>query len=133
MALTNDNIKRAGILQEMGKPLASLYVDTKTRRLYLFVLTSSFNAGTETFIATEVTPSQIEGYINEQYRLINIIRSGKNWDVKKIGKEYSFEELHHFSLTDDMKRLDVFDPDLCEDDIWIETFLDRIVSGRPIE
>ena len=73
--------------------------------------------------------------MNESLGLLNIL-SKKSYRLATIrGGEITFvnEKLNSFAPTDRMKKMNTFDPELCDDDVWLEVFLNRINNNQPIE
>ena len=128
------HLKRVGILQDLGCPFVSLYVDMANRKLFVFSLFSSPASKEKLWAAVEVSPQEIEDYFNESVGLLDLYSEKKAfWYVTKVNGEYVFSEAIQFIPSHNMQCLDKYDPELCVDDIWIETFLDRVEHNRPLE
>lgn len=122
-----------GTLQDLGRPYSMLFVDKKHRQLYMFVRVSD---GDENgFIVVPVSSQEIESYMDGSLGLLDILNNCSyrkatiNNDKIYLGNQI----LHNFCATNRMARMNKFDPELCEDDVWIEVFLNRINNNQPIE
>lgn len=133
MMRTDKNIAYVGTLQELGRPYSMLFVDKEQRQLYIFVRLSDDSS--DQFMVAGVSPREVESYMNEHTGLINIL-SQKPYRMAVISdnKVSIGNESHsNFKPTERMKKMDMFDPELCGDDVWLEVFLNRISSNQPIE
>ena len=132
--MKNDkNIAYVGTLQELGRPYSMLYVDKEARQLYIFVRLSE-NVDNR-FMVVCVSPCEVESYMNEGIGLLKLL-SEKPYRLANInGGKISFDnKCHHtFHPTERMKKMDKFDPELCDDDVWLEVFLNRINNNKPLE
>ena len=73
--------------------------------------------------------------MNEELGLINML-SHKSLEIADIDNGViSFEnlKLDSFTPSERIKKMNLFDPDLCDDDVWLEVFLNRINNNQPIE
>ena len=130
---TDKNMAYVGTLQELGRPYSMLYVDKEARQLYIFVRLSEH--GGNRFMAAGVTPGEVESYMNEGIGLLKLL-SEKPYRLANIsGGEISFDNKSHhtFHPTERMKKMDKFDPELCDDDVWLEVFLNRLNNNQPLE
>ncbi len=129
----NKNIAYVGTLQYLGRPFSMLFVDKEIMQLYIFVRIS--DGGSDRFIVTDVSPDEVESYMNEELGLINML-SHKSLEIADIDNGViSFEnlKLESFTPSERIKKMNLFDPDLCDDDVWLEVFLNRINNNQPIE
>ena len=133
MKSLNKNIYLVGILQDLGIPYSLLYVDKENRNLYLFVRESDNNE--LSFIAAGVSTDDVMSYMNESIGLINIFSRDTLFHATIGDEGISLSKLHAKKFVPDekMKRMDMFDPELCEDDVWLETFMARIKNNQPLE
>lgn len=134
MINNNENIYFVGVLQDLGMPYASLYVDKESRQLYLFVRVSE--NGNMDYFAANVSTHEVESYMNEDLGLVKIFNSRPVWyaTINDNDEIYLNKFLDKdFIPNDKMKKMDIFNPELCDDDVWLETFLARINNNQPIE
>lgn len=134
--MLTDNINRiryVGTLQELGLPYSMLYVDTEQRQLYIFVRMS--DGKDMRYLVTDVTAEEIESYMRDGLGLINIFSHRPYWFATVNNNSVTFDSSNNtdFKPTKRMERMNMFDPELCEDDVWIETVLSRISNNQPIE
>ncbi len=127
------DIKRAAVLQEIGRPFVSLYVDVNSRILYLFVLISSFSVPTETYIAVKTSPETVEKYLENELSLSQLFSSDKMWEVSKEKQQFNFKPVNAFIPTKNMKALNLFDSDFCPDEWSIESFLEGYRDNISLE
>ena len=130
---TNKNIAYVGALQELGHPYSMLFVDKAKQQLYIFVRLSECNK--DQFLVVGVSPSEVASYMNENIGLIDILRKKTYRLATIVDDKISIgnEKTNEFTPTERMKRMNMFDPDLCDDDVWLEVFLNRINNNQPIE
>lgn len=129
---TDKNMAYVGTLQELGRPYSMLFVDREKQQLYIFV---RLDDADNSFITAVVSPLEVESYMNESLGLLNIL-SEKSYRLATIhdGKiTFGNQSFNHFSPTERIKKMNMFDPELCEDDVWLEIFLNRINNNQPIE
>lgn len=130
---TDKNISYVGTLQELGRPYSMLFVDKVNRQLYILVRISE-NADNK-YLMSAVSPAEVEAYMEESLSLLDILKD-KSFrfatvenDAVMLGKDNH----NKFIPTERMKLMNIFDPDLCADDVWIEIFLNRINNNQPLE
>ena len=130
--MTNKNIAYVGTLQDLGRPYSMLFVDTEKRQLYIFVRLSD-GCG-DCFLVAGVSPLEVESYMNESLGLLNILdkKTCRLATVSDGNVSFGSESLNGFPPTERMKKMNRFDPELCDDDVWLEVFLNRINSNQPI-
>lgn len=130
---TDKNIVYVGTLQELGRPYSMLYVDKEKRQLYILVRISQGKH--DRFLAMATTPYEVKSYMNENIGLLNILSKHPYRIATISGNKISVgrDRFCNFSPTEQMKKMDMFDPELCDDDIWIEVFLNRMNNNLPIE
>lgn len=129
--ITNNKIKYVATLQELGRPYSMLFVDKGKRQLYVLVRVDDNNA----FVISSISAQEVMAYISEKEGLINILESKpyrlatiENHELKIEGDAHN-----NFSPTDRMRTFNMFDPELCEDDVWLEVFLNRLNTNQPLE
>ena len=130
---TNNNIKYVGTLQDLGRPFSMLFVDKENRQLYFFVRLTDDKQ--DNFLVVSVSPNEVESYMDEHIGLLNIMNE-KNYYIATLqNNNIYFEDnlLQDFTPTERMKQMNIFDPELCEDDVWIEIFLNRVKNNQPLE
>lgn len=127
------DIKRAAVIQEIGRPFVSLYVDMDTRNLYILALISSFTSPDESYIAVKASTESIEKYLEQQLSLSQLFHAKNLWHVDKENQKYHFKATTDFSPTKNMKALNLFDPDFCPDEWTLETFIEGYKENVPLE
>ena len=134
MKISNEDIYFVGVLQDLGIPYSSLYVDKENRELFLFVRVADGDC--LDYLAANVSANDVKSYMNENIGLIKIFENRPLWhatidDNDKVVIDKIINQT--FVPNEKMRKMDMFDPELCDDDIWLDTFLDRINNGKPIE
>ena len=134
MKINNEDIYFVGVLQDLGIPYSSLYVDKENRELFLFVRVADGDC--LDYLAANVSANDVKSYMNENIGLIKIFENRPLWhatidDNDKVVIDKIINQT--FVPNEKMRKMDMFDPELCDDDIWLDTFLDRINNGKPIE
>lgn len=110
-----------------------LYVDKEKHQLYIFVRLS--NDASNTYLVADVSPIEVESYMNDETGLLNILSQKIYRRASITDGKISFESgsFNNFDPTERMKQMNKFDPELCDDDVWLEIFLNRINNNQPIE
>lgn len=129
----NKNIKYVGTLQDLGRPYSMLFVDKENRQLYFLVRLSDDKP--EDFLVVNVSPDEIKSYMDESIGLLNLMSEKTYYIASLRNNKIYFEEeqIENFTPTERMKQMNTFDPELCEDDIWLEVFLNRVSNNQPLE
>lgn len=134
MKNVSENMYFVGVLQDLGMPYASLCVDKENRQLYLLV--RSTNDRNADFLAANVSYNDIVSYMKEDLGLVDIFRKCPAWyatigddDRISLGKSLG----DNFIPSERMLRMDMFNPELCDDDVWLDVFLSRINNNQPLE
>lgn len=133
MKTDKNNMAYVGTLQELGRPYSMLFIDKEKRQLYIFVRMSDGSGNS--FLVACVSPGEVKSYMNEELGLLKILRK-KAYRLATItdGKiSFDNQGLNKFTPTERMIKMNKFDPELCEDDVWLEVFLNRISNNQPIE
>lgn len=121
-----------GTMQDFGVPYSSLYVDTEKRLLYLLVRVSSTRDTLNEYAAAIVSPREVEEYMNVGLGLSDIFRD-KPCFVVRISNGNVIVEKECAECADSIDdSMNMFDPDFCADDIWLETFIDRFKNNKPL-
>lgn len=134
MKNSHNDIYFVGVLQDLGIPYASLYCDKESRELYIIVRATD-NDGSVLY-AVAVSTNEIRSYMSEDIGLIKLFNNSPVCyaTIDKNNRISLGAPVHSNILPDEkMKSMDKFDPDLCEDDIWLKTFIKRINNKQPIE
>lgn len=131
--LTSENIRQVGVLQDFGVPFSSLYVDMKNRLLYIFVRMPSPKSCIAEFAVTGVSPQEVEAYMNDDIGLNDIFNNKDSYIVQLSGSDTSIRTIEHKGVMDFNESMNRFDSDFCDDDIWLETFLDRLKNNKSLE
>ena len=131
--MNSENIRLVGDLQDYGTPYSSLYVDVRSRKLYMFVRISSPDTEPVECAATEVSAKDVSDYMAGAVGLSHFFKSS-NYGFVELGKHNIKNLPVTESLPDErMKRLDYFDSEYCHDDVWLEIFLKRLTENKPLE
>ncbi len=127
------NIYYVGTLQDLGLPFSLLYIDKEKRQLYILVRYS--DNGNTRYIAASVSADEVVSYMNENIGLVKIFSTRPCWQASIKNDIMSFEDKRrvNFIPTKRMSELNMFNPELCDDDTWIEVFLNRITNNQPLE
>lgn len=128
-----DNIYYVGTLQDLGSPFSSLYVNGESRQLYIFVRLSNFGLAGQNYVAAEIAPDEVRAYMQDNLGLTDILSNRKCLYLKIIDNQIIIEKRADYKQNEKIAKLNFFDPELCDDEVWMETFLDRISSGKPLE
>lgn len=129
----SNNLKEVAVLQNFGIPFSCLYADMKNRVLYILVRSDRRSRQVEKYTAATVTANEVEEYMNEEKSLNDIFRNNSLYSVLISEKDIRMEKLP--SLDEDFDNsINYFDPEFFDDDdIWVETFLNRMKKGKPLE
>lgn len=127
------DISFVGILQNLGLPYALLYVDKRTRALYVFVRVAESSVSNPEFIAVEVTPNDVIDYMSERLGLVALFDNRNCFYVRFFGNNAAFQPYTFIKPNEKMERNNYFDPELCDDEIWVETVIERIKDNKPLE
>lgn len=127
------DIAFVGVLQDLGMPYVMLYIGRETRSLYVLVRVGGTTADNSGYVAAEVSPDDILDYMSEKTGLVSLFNERDCFEVRFIGDRAVFHPCLFGGPNDKMERNDYFDPDLCDDEIWVETVLDRIKDNKPLE
>ena len=130
---TNENIKYVGTLQDLGRPYSMLFVNKENRQLYFLVRLSDDKK--ENFLVVNVSPNEVKSYMEEHIGMLNIMNEKIHYIASLRNNQIYFEDeiLQDFTPTEHMKKMNIFDPELCDDDVWLEVFLNRITNNQPLE
>lgn len=127
-----NDISLVGVLQDLGLPYALLFVDKDKRQLYLFVRESD-DFQSSRFVAAMVSPDDVQSYMADERTLTDIFKSTKSFIA--LMNDDSITPVSNFNGCFNPRTISLnsFDPDLCDDEIWVETFLNRIKNNQPLE
>ena len=113
-----------GTLQKISKmPLASVYMDSSSRSLYIFVRVNSLRDETPVYVATDTTAEALVKYLNRRIVLRTMFA--------KKHREYSElidGKMRKVNYDDDdaaevrLKKAGRFEPDLCNNRVELEQF-----------
>lgn len=131
--ISDKHISYVGTLQELGRPYSMLFVDKVKRQLYIFVRIS--DDSDNQYLVACVSPAEVESYMDESVSLLDVLNN-KSFRLATIDNDevaFGNAKLDKFIPTERMKMMNIFDPDLCADDVWIEIFLNRVNNNQPLE
>ena len=130
MTNINKNIVRAAVLQELAQPFTLIYVDIANRNLYFAVRTSSPKEKINpTYSAVETSRKEIEDYMQEKKSLDDIFNNRKTLEFKIVDDDVVVSDEYNFVHDQNFNAMKWFDPEFCEEEGWIELFLNRHEAG----
>ena len=130
MTNINKNIVRAAVLQELAQPFTLIYVDIANRNLYFAVRTSSRKEKINpTYSAVETSRKEIEDYMQEKKSLDDIFNNRKTLEFKIVDDDVVVSDEYNFVQDQNFNAMKWFDPEFCEEEGWIELFLNRHEAG----
>lgn len=129
-----ENIRLVGVLQEFGSPFVLLYADTASDRLYLSVRIIHKNNPQNQFLIVDVTPEEVDGYMDESIGLNDIFKF-KEYRKAMLNNKHLYVENQHSpkEIPQFTESLNYFDSEFCMDDVWIRTFINRVKTHKPLE
>lgn len=128
----NNDIRYVGALQDFGEPFVVLYVDVSNRRLYLMVRVNP-ESEEMVYAVAEVHPGEVEAYMHEDASLSKILNGKKFWLAVFINGYLSIKDADIPDVQKSINNMDEFNPEDCDDDYWIQTFLKRVKNNKPLE
>lgn len=128
-----DNIKQVGVLQDFGTPFSSLFINLENKALYLFVKINSYDLKNPEYAVTNVSATEIEKYMDDSLGLNDIFRDKTSFIAVISDNNILIKENRNNKKILFNDSLNHFDSDFCEDDVWLETFLQRIKNNKPLE
>lgn len=113
-----------GTLQRVSKmPLASVYMDSGSRSLYLFVRVNSLHDTTPVFVATDTTAENLVKYLNRRIVLRTMFAKKHREYAKLIdGQMCRVNYDDHYSTDVRLKKAGRFEPELCNNRVELEHF-----------
>lgn len=128
-------LKYVSALQELGSPFVSLYIEETTRQLFIAIRYGRSENGYKSFICFPVSVEEILSYLNEQTGLITLLKKQKKFfNIKSDETEDTvISAVNTFTPDNRIEKMNIFDPELCDDLVWTNIFLKRISENRPIE
>lgn len=124
------NMSLIGILQDFGKPYASLFLDRDSNGLYLFVrVISGHKDNSSRYIAVPVTADEISRYLGKEIGLKSMFSDQQYADVSINGGIAYFNLPSNVKADEDIAKEDIFDPEYCYDKLKLKVFLKRFQSA----
>ena len=113
-----------GTLQKVSKmPLASVYMDSGSRSLYLFVRVNSLRDATPVYVATDTTADNIVKYLNRRIVLRTMFAKKQREYAELIdGRMRRIEYSDNNETEQRLKNAGRFEPELCNNRIELENF-----------
>lgn len=136
MKMTTDHIRYVAALQDFGEPQAALYVSVPNRQLYLLIRVENDDVEPEVnpwFATAEIQPAEVEQYMSRKTTLSQLLKNKSLCMVSFNGRNMTVEYEKIPNMKESIEEVDEFDPDYCEDDFWIRTFLNRLKNDQPLE
>ena len=130
MTVMND-ILFAGVLQDMGLPYVLLYVDSSDHRFYIFIRISKNTKPEGRYVAVKVTAQDVRDYMRRKVGLSTLVLSRGCFEACIVNDRVMVSSFCNVMLPE-RSRLDFFNPDLCDDEDWIETILESSSKGIPL-
>lgn len=126
------NISYVGDLQDLGRPYVMLFVDESTSKLFLLVRDNNDITDSKFFTA-EITPETAIEYLHEKISLWNIFTHNPT-GISTETENGMFLTIKDLKIKKaEFGMLDYFDAELCDDQIWIKTFLNRVQNKQPLQ
>lgn len=130
--MPNDDIRYVGALQEFGEPFVALYVDLSRRKLYLMVRVNAESDDLDYAVA-EVDAKDVEDYMTETASLSSLLQGKEFWLAVFANQHLKISKVDIPDLEESIDDVDDFNPEYCDDEYWINTFLKRMKSDMPLE
>ena len=113
-----------GTLQRISKmPLASVYMDSGSRSLYIFVRVSSPHDATPVYVATDTTAESLVKYLNRRIVLRTMFAKKHREYAELIdGKMRKVNYDNHAATDVRLKKAGRFDPELCNNRVELDHF-----------
>lgn len=126
-----NNILFVANLQVYATPYASLYVDMNRKTMLMFVRVSKPSDSEIDYIAADITPQQLEGYMEQRIGLKDIYKP-TSYKLARIngGKVYIEKPKTAFQPTREFVASNVFDPEYFHDDLEVLSFMDRMSENK---
>lgn len=123
----NMTLVLVGTLQKVAKmPLASVYMDSETRSLYLFVRVNSIREMTPIFVATDTTADCLVKYLNRRIVLRTLFMKKQREYAELIDGRMQRVDFGDNAATDlQLKKAGRFEPELCSNRIELERFFNN--------
>lgn len=130
--MPNNDLRYVGALQDFGEPFVALYVDLSKRRLYLMVRVNAESDDMD-YAVTEVDVKEVEAYMKETMSLSSLLRGKEFWMAVFANQHLRIYKDDIPDLEESIDDVDDFNPEYCDDEFWIETFLKRMKKNMPLE
>lgn len=130
--MPNNDLRYVGALQDFGEPFVALYVDLPKRRLYLMVRVNAESDDMDYAVA-EVDVKEVEAYMKETMSLSSLLQGKEFWMAVFANQHLRIYKDDIPDLEESIDDVDDFNPEYCDDEFWIETFLKRMKNNMPLE
>ena len=120
-----------GTLQRMSKmPLASVYKDSGSDSLYLFVRVNSLQDDTPVYVATDTTADILVKYLNRKIVLRTMFAKKHREYAELIdGKMHRIEYNDNNAAELRLKKAGRFVPELCNNRIELEHYFSNLINS----
>lgn len=130
--IPNDDIRYIGALQEFGEPFVALYADLPKRKLYIMVRVNAESDDLD-YAVTEVAVKEVEAYMKQSVPLSILLHEKEFWLAVFANQHLTISKGDIPDLEEAIVDVDDFNPDYCDDEFWIQTFLKRMKNNMPLE
>lgn len=119
-----------GTLQRVSKmPLASVYMDSGSGSLYLFVRVNSLHDATPVYVATDTTADNLVKYLNRRIVLRTMFAKKHREFAELIdGQMHRIEYSDSIETEQRLKKAGRFEPELCNNRIELEHYFSTLVN-----
>ena len=122
--MSDTSLILVGTLQKVSKkPLASVYMDSGTRSLYLFVRISGLHDMNPVYVATDTTADSLVKYLNRRIVLRTMFAKKHRQYAELVDGQMQCVDFDDTEATDRrLKQAGCFEPELCNNRIELEHF-----------
>lgn len=113
-----------GTLQKVSKmPFASVYMDSGSRSLYLFVRVNSLCDTNPVYVATDTTADSLVKYLNRRI-VLRTLFAKKHREYAEVvnGRVHRVEYKDDHATDTRLKKAGRFEPELCNNRVELEQF-----------
>lgn len=118
-------------LQVYATPYASLYVDMSRKTMLMLVRISLPSDAETDYIAADITPQQLEGYMEQRIGLSDIYKPSSYKLARITGGDVYIEKPQEvFKPTREFVASNVFDPEYFHDDLEVLSFIEKMNENK---
>lgn len=121
-----------GTLQRVSKlPLASVYMDSRSGSLYLFVRVNSLQDATPVYVATDTTADNLVKYLNRKIVLRTMFAKKHREFAELIdGQMRRIKYCDSVETEQRLKKAGRFVPELCNNRIELEHYFSNLINRQ---